>query len=143
MTMNKTKLAIAAVLLLGVIGAVAILRSEPAGHGAHDGHEAHGERHDDPAAAKDRAPHGADEKGESEGHAGTAELDAAQLKQGGVELATAGPAPLDAGLQLLGEVRLNQDRSVVVTPRLAGLAPARPARAGDPRPPAHAPPPHP
>jgi cobalt-zinc-cadmium efflux system membrane fusion protein len=54
-----------------------------------------------------------------------------QLKRNGVELATAGPASIRSSLQLLGEVKLNQDRSVFVTPRLAGLVEAVHANAGD------------
>jgi len=54
-----------------------------------------------------------------------------QLKRNGVELASAGPARIRGGLQLLGEVKLNQDRSVFVTPRLAGMVESVRANAGD------------
>lgn len=54
-----------------------------------------------------------------------------QVQRNGVEIATAGPARIRSGLQLLGEVKLNQDRAVFVTPRLAGLVEAVRANAGD------------
>lgn len=54
-----------------------------------------------------------------------------QLRHNGIALATAGPARIAATLQLLGEVKLNQDRAVVVTPRLAGLVEAVRVNAGD------------
>lgn len=54
-----------------------------------------------------------------------------QLKRNGVEIATAGPARIRSSVQLLGEVKLNQDRSVFITPRLAGIVEAVRANAGD------------
>lgn len=54
-----------------------------------------------------------------------------QLQRNGVEIGTAGPARIRSSLQLLGEVQLNQDRSVLVTPRLAGLVESVRANAGD------------
>ena len=54
-----------------------------------------------------------------------------QLKRNGVEIGTAGPARIRSSLQLLGEVKLNQDRSVFVTPRLTGLVESVLANAGD------------
>lgn len=55
----------------------------------------------------------------------------AQLKSNGVEIAAAGPARIRSSMQMLGEVKLNQDRSVFVTPRLAGIVEAVRANAGD------------
>jgi cobalt-zinc-cadmium efflux system membrane fusion protein len=54
-----------------------------------------------------------------------------QLRHNGIVLDTAGPARIASTLQLLGEVKLNQDRAVVVTPRLAGLVEAVRVNAGD------------
>lgn len=62
---------------------------------------------------------------------GRVPLSDAQLRQNGIEIATAGPARLASSLQLLGEVKLNQDRSVLVTPRLAGRVESVTANAGD------------
>jgi membrane fusion protein, heavy metal efflux system len=54
-----------------------------------------------------------------------------QVKNSGVQLATAGPARIKVMLQLQGEVRLNEDRTVHVVPRLAGLVESVAANAGD------------
>lgn len=54
-----------------------------------------------------------------------------QLKQNGVQILTAGPARIKTSLQLIGEIRLNEDRTVYVVPRLAGIVEAVRANAGD------------
>ncbi len=54
-----------------------------------------------------------------------------QLKQNGVQIMTAGPARIKASLQLIGEIRLNEDRTVHVVPRLAGIVESVRANAGD------------
>jgi len=58
-------------------------------------------------------------------------LSDAQLKQNGVSLLAAGPARINAVLQLIGEIRLNEDRMVHVVPLLTGVVAASPANAGD------------
>jgi cobalt-zinc-cadmium efflux system membrane fusion protein len=55
----------------------------------------------------------------------------AQLKSAGVALATAGPARIGTTLRLLGEVKYNNDRTVQVVPRLAGLVEQVYVSAGD------------
>ena len=54
-----------------------------------------------------------------------------QLNSSGVHLASAGPARIKTALQLQGEVRLNEDRTVHVVPRLAGLVESVSVNAGD------------
>ena len=54
-----------------------------------------------------------------------------QMKSNGVQVATAGPARIKTALQLQGEVRLNEDRTVHVVPRLSGLVESVAANAGD------------
>lgn len=54
-----------------------------------------------------------------------------QLKQNGVEILTAGPARIQTSLQLIGEIKLNEDRTVHVVPRLSGLVENVSASAGD------------
>ena len=54
-----------------------------------------------------------------------------QIKSNGVQIATAGPARIKTVLQLQGEVRLNEDRTVHVVPRLSGLVESVAANAGD------------
>lgn len=54
-----------------------------------------------------------------------------QARQNGIELLTAGPAHIKNVLQLIGEIRLNEDRMVHVVPRLAGVVESSAANAGD------------
>jgi cobalt-zinc-cadmium efflux system membrane fusion protein len=54
-----------------------------------------------------------------------------QLKQNGVQILAAGPARIKTVLQLIGEIRLNEDRSVHVVPRLSGVVESVRANAGD------------
>lgn len=55
----------------------------------------------------------------------------AQLQSNGVQIATAGPARIRTTLQLIGEIRLNEDRTVHVVPRLSGVVESVSAGAGD------------
>jgi cobalt-zinc-cadmium efflux system membrane fusion protein len=55
----------------------------------------------------------------------------AQLKSNGVQIGTAGPARIKTALQLIGEVRLNEDHTVRVVPRLSGMVESVSASAGD------------
>lgn len=54
-----------------------------------------------------------------------------QVKQNGIELLTAGPARIESVLQLIGEIRFNEDRVVHVVPRLAGIVESSPINLGD------------
>jgi len=54
-----------------------------------------------------------------------------QIKQSNVEVLTAGPARIQSGLQLIGEIRFNEDRQVHVVPRLTGIVESAPVNAGD------------
>ncbi|PZP58724.1 MAG: efflux transporter periplasmic adaptor subunit [Azospira oryzae] len=54
-----------------------------------------------------------------------------QLRQNQVEVLTAGPARIRNVLQLIGEIRLNQDRTVRVVPRFSGIVQSVSANAGD------------
>ena len=54
-----------------------------------------------------------------------------QVRNSGVQVAAAGPARIKVALQLQGEVHLNEDRTVHVVPRLAGLVESVSANAGD------------
>lgn len=155
---GKTALGVAAVLLVGVLLGAAILRSEktrPAGgeahgaeeHGAKEHGDEHGHAHGKEAGKAEgkeagKAPVHADEAAghaeaghehgaESAAKPAEVEISDEQLRRNGVELASAGPARIRSSLQLLGEVRLNEDRSVVVVPRLAGLVESVHANAGD------------
>ena len=54
-----------------------------------------------------------------------------QVKQNGIEVLTAGPTRIESALQLIGEIRFNQDRQVIVVPRLTGVVESVAANAGD------------
>ena len=54
-----------------------------------------------------------------------------QLKQNNVEVLTAGPARIKSALQLIGEIRFNEDRQVHIVPRLTGIVESAAANAGD------------
>ena len=54
-----------------------------------------------------------------------------QLRSNGVHIATAGPARIKAALRLIGEIRLNDDRTVRIVPRLGGVVESVSANAGD------------
>lgn len=59
------------------------------------------------------------------------EMTEAQVKQAGIEIKTAGPAKIKSSLQLLGEIKLNGDRTVLIVPRLGGVVESAKANAGD------------
>jgi len=54
-----------------------------------------------------------------------------QLTLNGVEILTAGPARIKTTLNLIGEIKLNADKSVRVVPRLNGIVESVSANAGD------------
>lgn len=54
----------------------------------------------------------------------------ASLKSGGIEIATAGPRPIQSVLKLPGEVRIKHDQRVQVVPRMAGVVVSAPKSLG-------------
>lgn len=54
-----------------------------------------------------------------------------QASQNGIDIHTSGPARIKSVLKLTGEIELNADRSVQVSPRLAGVVESVHANAGD------------
>ena len=54
-----------------------------------------------------------------------------QASQNGIDIHTSGPARIKSVLKLIGEIELNADRSVQVSPRLAGVVESVHANAGD------------
>lgn len=120
MNPKKNAIAIAALLAVGLLMGAAILRSggDKAGH--HNDDHDHAEAK--PQATAPSAPATAPPR---------TRFSDEQLRHNGIALAAAGPARIETALQLLGEVKLNQDRAVIVTPRLAGLVEAVRVNAGD------------
>ena len=105
-TTNKQRIAMAAIVLAGLLGSAAVLMTdrhksgEEAEHAEGDGH-------------------GHDEKEE---HADTVKLTEEQVKAANITVAAAGKAKLQAATQFQGEIRFNEDRTAHVVPRLAGVA---------------------
>lgn len=58
-------------------------------------------------------------------------MSAQQVAENKVEVLTAGPARIKTILQLIGEIRLNEDRQVHVVPRLSGIVETATVNAGD------------
>lgn len=59
------------------------------------------------------------------------EMSDEQVAKSGIEIRTAGPARINSTLQLMGEIKLNADRTVLIVPRLAGVVESVRANAGD------------
>ncbi len=59
------------------------------------------------------------------------EMTDAQVKEAGIEIRSAGPAKIKSSLQLIGDIKLNGDRTVLIVPRLAGVVELANANAGD------------
>lgn len=124
--MNQ-KLTIAVLAAGGLLLAALILRS--GGPAAHD-HD-HSDSHDEPHAAPARASSAPASAASATLAAPRTRFSDEQLRHNGVLLAEAGPARIAGSLPLLGEIQLNQDRAVAVTPRLAGRVDAVLVSAGD------------
>ena len=91
-------------------------------------------KHEDHAEGNDAHTKG--EHGKAEGHTEEEKesritMTEAQVKQSGVEIATAGSARIGSAVKLIGEIRLNEDRTVHIVPRLTGLVETVLAGAGD------------
>lgn len=54
-----------------------------------------------------------------------------QLTNNGIEILTAGPARIKTSLQLIGEIKLNADKTVYIVPRLSGIVESVSVNAGD------------
>ena len=105
---KKQLLAIAAILVAGIVLAFLILGTGSSGKDQHAGEEAeHG--------------HAETSVKELEGHLA---LTAAQAKAAGVIIATAAPGRIATSVALPGEIRFNEDRTAHVVPRLGGVVEA-------------------
>lgn len=54
-----------------------------------------------------------------------------QLTNNGIEILSVGPASIKTSLKLIGEIKLNADKTVYVVPRLSGIVETVSANAGD------------
>jgi len=126
---NKQRIAIAAVVVVGLLGGGAVLFADkrvPNGEEAH-GHE-EGENHAKEAAGEHKDEH--DKKESSHQDERQVKLTDEQQKASGINVAPAGPAKVQAANEFPGEIRFNEDRTAHVVPRLAGVAEAVPASLG-------------
>lgn len=125
----NTKTKIAAVIAAGLLLGTFILRGHKPGEAAHGDDHDHGA--ETPAQAAATPASSASAADNATVAAPRTRFSDEQLRHNGVLLAAAGPARLQGQLQLLGEVALNQDRSLSLTARLAGRVEAVHANAGD------------
>lgn len=123
---RKQRLAILAILLVGLVLGALILRpgdgsvaQDAAGHehDDHRGHE-HDEVQGDAGAAAER---------QAQEHV---TLSDAQIRAAGLVLAQAGPARIRERVRLAGEIRFNEDWTAHVVPRLAGIVESVPVGLG-------------
>ncbi|WP_312183647.1 efflux RND transporter periplasmic adaptor subunit [Massilia timonae] len=128
---NKKSLPlIAAIVAVGAILAMIILLWNRDA-GGDDGH-GHGET-EQVEKVKPTAKAGAEGKeGGEEDHAdeGVIKINAEQIKTAGISTAIAGPATITNTIRLPGEVRVNEDLTAHVVPRLPGVAESAPAELG-------------
>lgn len=109
---TNNKPLIAAILALGLVLALVIVFWNRDG-----GEQAHGH-------------HDAAEATETHADDGLVRLSEDQIRSAGITLATAGPATVTHTIRLPGEVRVNEDLTAHVVPRLPGVAEAAPAELG-------------
>lgn len=120
---KKQKIAMAAIVVVGVLGGAAVLMTE---------RHRTGEEAEAPAASAGAASAPApqsSEKAEHEAH--VARLDEAQIRKANIAIQPAGPGSIQSSSQFQGEVRFNEDLTAHVVPRLAGVAEAVPANLGE------------
>jgi len=120
---KKQKIAMAAIVSMGVIGGAAVLMTQ---------RHSTGEEAEAPTASAVAASAPAlqsSEKTEHEAHA--VKLDEAQIRKANIAVQPAGPGSIQSSSEFQGEVRFNEDRTAHVVPRLAGVAEAVPANLGE------------
>jgi cobalt-zinc-cadmium efflux system membrane fusion protein len=118
---QKQRIAMAVIIAAGLIGSAAVLFGQR--EDSHAGHDEHGEvGHTDNESKK---------QGEKEAHEERElKLSDAQLQAAGITLQAIAPAKLRAVARFQGEIRLDDDRTAHVVPRLAGVAEAVPTSLG-------------
>jgi cobalt-zinc-cadmium efflux system membrane fusion protein len=115
---RKQRLAMAAIVAAGLLGAGGVLLTD-----RHAGAEAQEHEHEH----EHEEAHGK----EAAGAASLVKVDEAQSGAAGIAVAPAGPATLQSGRDFQGEIRFDEDRTAHVVPRLAGVAERVTARLGE------------
>ncbi|MGO4305456.1 efflux RND transporter periplasmic adaptor subunit [Cupriavidus sp. RAF12] len=130
MTMTRKQgMAIAAILIAGLIAALALLLAGRGGTGHRDEHDddhAHGagEAANGKPAAIAAAASTATSKPDDHGNApaGVIAMTPEQIRNANLVLHTAAPGRIRSAVQFPGEIRFNEDRTAHVVPRVAGVA---------------------
>jgi len=128
-TTKKQRIAMAAIVLVGLLAGGAVLMTERHTGGAeaeHSEEAGHAEKDEHAREAK-----GSHKEGEKEEHEERqVKLTDEQTKAAGVTVQAARQAKLQASAQFQGEIRFDEDRTAHVVPRLAGVAEAVSANLG-------------
>ncbi|WP_066737242.1 efflux RND transporter periplasmic adaptor subunit [Cupriavidus sp. D384] len=121
---RKQGVAIAAIVIVGLIAALALLL---AGRGDGHSHEGEGETaHAAPASGASATESGHGDHADHAGHAGEGAgriaMTPEQIRNANLSVATAGPGRIRSAVEFPGEIRFNEDRTAHVVPRVAGVA---------------------
>jgi cobalt-zinc-cadmium efflux system membrane fusion protein len=114
---QKQRIAMAVIVAAGLIGSTAVLFGQ-----REDSHDEHAEHNEAGHAEKESEKEAHEER--------ELKLSDEQLKAAGITLQSAAPAKLRAAARFEGEIRLDDDRTAHVVPRLAGVAEAVPTSLG-------------
>ncbi|KAI3593046.1 Cobalt/zinc/cadmium efflux RND transporter, membrane fusion protein CzcB [Cupriavidus sp. U2] len=118
---RKQGVAIAAIVIAGLMAALALLL---AGRGDGHSHEGEGEAaHAAPASATEasHAGHG-DHAGHADEDAGRIAMTPEQIRNASLSISVAGPGRIRSAVEFPGEIKFNEDRTAHVVPRVAGVA---------------------
>ncbi|MDH6590237.1 cobalt-zinc-cadmium efflux system membrane fusion protein [Variovorax sp. TBS-050B] len=131
---RKQAIAIALIVVFGLVAGALILRAQPGRAGGEDEHghshgaaeqhageeeDAHGHDHEEKGAHKKEAAH--KEEGAHADEKGKVAITEAQAQAAGIAVEASTPAPIRQALQFPGEIRFNEDRTAHVVPRVAGV----------------------
>jgi len=120
---KKQKIAMGAIVALGVLGGAAVLMTERRSTGE--------EAEASSASAGAASAPAPQSSGKTAQEAQAIKLDEAQIRKADIAVQPAGPGSIQSSSEFQGEVRFNEDRTAHVVPRLAGVAEAVPATLGD------------
>jgi len=126
-TSKKQRIAIAVIVLVGLLGGAAVLMTKPhpVGEEAQTGQSESKAPNKDAGKHADSAPHGQESKASNEAHyEEILKLSDEQAKASGITVQVVGAGKVKAAADFPGEVRFNEDRTTHVVPRLAGVAEA-------------------
>ena len=122
---------IAAIVAVGVVLAMAILFWNKGSAEGSDGGDAHGHAESGEKEGAKEAGGAGDERAEDEHKdEGVVKLPVMQAEKAGITTAVAGAATIENIVKLPGEVRVNDDLTAHVVPRLGGVAESVPAQLG-------------